>query len=309
MNHAGVVLAVLVLALPAAARVASAGEAGRQIYAEPSPLATLIDELPGMPAEARLEFAAVLLDGLVAAYEAERDQAMESDQRRGAGQPELLRWSQAIGQILDELRAWQSDLYVAEQVALRVEPHNQVVLMIDGRPLWIAWPRITAGNRMERELAAEFCRRRECAAEILEGPAANTEAPSAAPGAWVMSQFQPPTWQSAEGVHCEFPDASRLGEKERLCRDIVADLHVLAVALRAARQAGEQIAWPHVALRVGTVGGQHLVAVSASGDYVAVYVPTLAAQPLDWPEASRWLQAQLEGSAATATVLRAAPRP
>jgi hypothetical protein len=303
LNRAGGILAVVMLALPAAASEVSAG---RQLYAEPSPLATLIDELPGMPAEARLEFAAVLLDGLLAAYETELDQAMAEDQRRGAGQRELLRWSQAIAQILDELRAWQADLYVAEQVEVRVDPHNQVILMIDGRPLWIAWPRITAGSRLERELAAEFCRRQECPGKVLEGAGAHAEAPSGAPGSWVISQFKPPSWQGPDGVQCEFSDASRLSEKERVCQDVVADLHVLAAALRAAWQAGEHISWPHVALRAGTVGGQHLIAVSARGDYIAVYVPALAAQPVDWPEAARWLQAQLEGTSATATVLRAA---
>lgn len=298
-------LAALALAVPAAAT--SADPAGRQLYAEPSPLVALIDALPGLPDEARLDLAAIIVEGLVTAYETELDRAMDDDQRRGASERDLARWSQGIAPILDELMAWQAALYVAQQVEVRVDRHNQILLMIDGRPLWVAWPRISARSALERDLATEFCRRHECPGEILAGTAARAVAPSAAPGTWRLSQFQPPTWESAAGVNCEFPDYARLGEREQVCRDVVTDLQALAAALRAAWRGGEQVEWDRLGLRAGMNGGRHQVTVNRRGDYIAVYVPALAAQPIDWSEAGRWLQAAVEGGAVTATVLRASP--
>jgi len=260
-----------------------------------------------MPPEARLDLAAIILDGLVAAYESELDQAIAEEQGRGTSRRDLTRWYQAMAPILDELRAWQAALYVAERVELRIDRHSQMMLMIDDRPLWIAWPRPSARSRLERELATEFCRRRECPGDILEDSTARAVEPSAAPGAWTLSQFQPPTWVSANGVSCEFPDYTRLGENERICRDIVADLHSLAAALRAAGHGGGHIEWSQLGLRAGTVGGQHQVTVNRDGDYIAVYVPALAAQAIDWREVGRWLRARVEGQTATATVLRATP--
>jgi hypothetical protein len=308
LSHATcAVLALATLALAVPATVTAADPAGRQLYAEPSPLAALIDALPGLPDEARLDLAAIIVEGLVAAYETELDRAMEDGRRRGASERDLARWAQGIAPILDELMAWQADLYVAQQVEVRVERHNQIVLMIDGRPLWIAWPRISARSALERDLATEFCRRHECPGEILAGTVARAAAPSAAQGTWRLSQFQPPTWESAAGVNCEFPDYARLGEHEQVCRDVVTDLHALAAALRAAWRGGEQVEWGRLGLRAGTSDGRHQVTVNRRGDYIAVYVPALAAQPIDWREAGRWLQAAVEGRSVTATVLRASP--
>lgn len=303
-------LALVIVPLTALATergAASADVPGREVYVEPSPLAGLIDALPHMPEDARLDLVATILDAQVAAYEAELDEAMDEFQRRGAGRTELARWSASIAPLLEELRAAQADLLIAAQVDVSIDRHNQVLLTIDGRPLWVAWPRVSARNRLERDLATEFCLRHDCPAEFLAGAGARAVPPSAAPGTWRLSQFQPPTWESVDGVNCEFRDASRLGEKERTCRDIVADLHVLAAALRAARRGGELIEWQHLGMRPGASGGQHRVTVNARGDYIAVYVPALAAQPIEWRGAGRWLEARVDGNPASAIVLRAVP--
>lgn len=302
MIHAGAILAAAALAQAAAAE-----PAGQQLYAEPSQVAALVEALPGMPPEARFDLAAVILEGLIAAYEYELEQVIEEDRRRPAGRRNLAGWHQAMTTVLQELKAWQADLYIAQQVEVRLERHNQLILRIDGRPLWIAWPRPSVRSALERELATEFCLRHECPDELPGGTAAHPVAPAAAPGAWQLSQFGPPTWKSAAGVNCEFADAAGLGEKERTCRDLVADLHALAVSLRATWRGGGRIEWSRLGLHADTTGGQHQVMINARGDYITVYVPALAAQPIDWQEAGRWLRGAVEGYAETATVLRAHP--
>jgi hypothetical protein len=300
--HTGAILAAAALA-----QSAPVEPAGRQLYVEPSPVATIIEALPGMVPEARFDLAAVILDGLIAAYEHELGEAIEEERRRESGRRNLAGWRQAMATVLGELMAWQADLYVAQQVEVRLERHNQLILRIDGRPLWIAWPRPSVRSALERELATEFCRRHECPDELLVGTAAQAVTPAAAPGAWQLSQFGPPTWESAAGVNCEFADATRLGEKERTCRDLVADLHALAAALRAAWRGGASVEWSRLGLDAGTAGGQHQVMINARGDYITVYVPTLAAQSIDWRAAGRWLRGAVEGYSETATVLRARP--
>jgi hypothetical protein len=300
--HAGAVLAVAALAL-----AAQAEPAGQELYAEPSPVAVLVEALPGMPPVARFDLAAVILEGLIAAYEHELDQVIEEERRRAADQYNLAGWRQAMATVLGELRAWQADLYVAQQVEVRLERHNQLILRIDGRPLWIAWPRPAVRSALERELATEFCGRHECPDELFDGTAALAVTPGAAPGAWQLSQFRPPTWVSAAGVSCEFADAARLGEKERTCRDLVADLHALAAALRAAWLGGAVVEWSRLGLKAGKSGGQHQVTINARGDYITVYVPELAAQAIDWQETGRWLRGEVEGYSESATVLRAKP--
>lgn len=305
LNHTGAVLALLVIIL--ATSVASAQSEGRQVYAESSPLAILLDALPDMPAEARLELAAVIVDSAIAAYEAELEQAMQQARSRGTGGGDLSHWYRGIGQVLEELGEWQAALYVAEEVEIHLDRHHQIMLMIDRRPLWVAWPRISARSGLERELVTEFCRRQACPDEVPERAAAQAELPSASSDGWRLSQLDPPTWHGADGVNCEFSDYTRLGEKERTCRELVADLHSLAAALRAAWRDGGSIEWQGLGLRGATAGGQHLVTINAGDDYIAVYVPALAAQRIDWQEAGRWLRAEVEGHSATATVLRAQP--
>jgi hypothetical protein len=277
----------------------------RQLYLQPSPLASLVDALPEMPVQARLELAVIIVDGLVQAYEDELEQALREARERGPGQRDLARWQQGMSAAIAELGAWRWALYAAEDVQLRVAPHHQLLLLIDGRPLWIAWPRLSAQRRLEQELAAEFCRRQECPGPADEDPATLAlQPPVGVEGKWTLSQFHPPTWESAEGVRCEFPDFTRLGERERVCRDLIADLQLLAAALRLALQGGERIQWSRISMHPARVGTEHRITVNDQGDYLAVFVPALASQSVDWREARRWLEARVKGVTATATVLR-----
>jgi hypothetical protein len=278
--------------------------AGRPIFIQPSPLASLIEGAPGMAADARLYLAVIIIDALAEAYESELAAVTQEFGQRGTGGGDIGRWYLATAQILNELRARQAELEVANMVELHMEPHNQVLLMIDGRPLWVAWPRPSAQGTLERELANEFCRRHECQGTSAAGLPARVEEPSAVEGQWTLTQYGPPTWESADGVNCEFAEFSHSGEKASSCQALVADLRLLAVALRAALRSGEHIAWPHVRFRVAS-GTQQYISVNEHGDYILVLVPSLAASQVDWEEARRWLEARVQGRAARATVLRA----
>lgn len=295
------------LLLVAAGHARADEQAGRRVYAEPSPLASLIDQSRGMSAAVRLDLAAMLVDTLVAAYEDELEHALREAARRADGERALANWSGALARYLDELRGWQATLYVASEVELHVERHDQVLVLIDGRPFWTAWPRAGARSRLERSLAEEFCRRHACEGETPWAAGSTTEVYGAPAGAWVLSQFSPPVWARADGLRCEFPDYAQLGERERDCQAVAEDLESLALAMRAAQRAGERIDWTGLRLLAAAADGQQRVVINTRGDYVAAYLPALASQPVDWQEAGRWLAARVEDESAPATVLRAAP--
>lgn len=302
-----VVLAAILAIVTMMATTAAQGDS-RRLYVQASPLSPVVAGLAEAPAAAHFDFALLLVDALVAAYESELDPSGLEERRNAADRRKLGRWRQATLPLLAELRMAQAALYVASSVEVRMDPHNQILLLIDGRPLWVAWPRISAQPRLERELAAQFCRRHDCAWNHEDGSAYAALQPSGIGGQWVLSQQRPPAWEAADGLRCEFADLADRGAKETICRAVMADLHALAVVLREASRGGADIQWGHLSLQEDAGVGKHRVTVNERGDYVQVKIPALAANPVDWSAAGRWLQARIQGQPVAATVLRATRR-
>lgn len=299
---------LLTLASLAVTGVAMADSGPRQLYSQPSPLAGVIAGLAEAPPAVRREFAGLVVDALVLAYEMELDPALFERRRGMPEQRKLLRWQHATAPLLAELYALQAGLYLANDVEIHLDRHNRILLRIDGRPLWVAWPRVDTQTRIERELAAEFCRRHDCGRADVGAVAGARPIPAASQGTWVLSQQRPPAWESADGLRCEFADLSDRAGKEAACRAVVADLRGLADALEAAARHGESVQWEHLALQVEPVGALHRVVVNERGDYVQVSLPVLAQAPVDWGAARRWLRARAEGRSAAATILPATAR-
>jgi hypothetical protein len=297
-------LAGVLASTAAVAQLAQQGEP-RQLYAAPSPLSGLISGLAETPGERHRELAILIVEALVSAYEDELDQALRDQTSAMSGQRKLSRWHQAAAPVLSDLRAAQFALYAARQVELHADRHGQILLQIDGRPLWVAWPRITLQNRLEGEVAAAFCQRHDCPTGRAGDPGKGPAQASAVQGTWVLSQGRPPGWETADGLRCEFPGLSGRAASEATCRRLAVDLYALAAALQAAARRGERIEWTHLALQQDSAGDRHRIVVTEQGDFVAVAVPALAGNPVDWAEARRWLQARVQGQTVVATILRA----
>lgn len=303
------IFGLLMLACVLAASVAVAQPAQdaspRQLYAEPSPLARVITGMEDSSPELRRELALLIVEALVGAYESELDQALRERMRDASGQRKLTRWHQAAAPVLSDLRIAQASLYAARMVELHADRHGQILLLIDGRPLWVAWPRVTVQSRLEREVAAAFCQRHDCPAGGGDGPGRGAAQASAVQGTWVFSQGRPPGWETTDGLRCEFPDLSSRAAREATCRELAVDLYALAAALQAAARRGERIEWVHLALQPAAAGDRHRVVVTERGDFIAVAVPALATNPVDWAEVRRWLRARVQGQTVVATILRA----
>lgn len=276
----------------------------RQLHAEPSPLAQVIGGLAQGSPEARFDLAVLIVEALLDAYEAELDEALGDRGRESSTQRKLARWYQSTVPMLAEFRIAQAHLYAAREVELHADRHGQILLLIDGRPLWVAWPRVSVQSRIEREVAAAFCRRNDCPNDA-DGPGSRPLEAAGVQGAWVLFQGRPPGWETTNGLRCEFRDLSGRAARESLCRELALDMSAVAAILREVVRRGEPVDWAHLALQPDAASDRHRLVVTERGDYVTVAAPTLAGQPVDWAEVRRWLHARAQGRTGSATILRA----
>lgn len=280
---------------------------GRVLEGDDTRLATLVATAPELSADARLELAVMIIDAVLLAYEQELETVREELLREGGDPDRLTRWYRATAPITGRLRAAQADIPVASRLQLHADRQGQVLLLIDGEALWVSWPRPSAQRRLERAVVEMFCGRHPCPwredPNIAAAPLVAGGRPVA--GQWRLDQHRPPTWTSTAGVRCEFADLSGRLDKEALCQALIGELELLATALRRALRRGESVDWSRVAVTQALPGGEYALVVNARGDYLPVVAPLLASEPVDWPEARQWLEAQVAGRPALATIRRA----
>ncbi len=293
-------------ALLAGTGAAADGPSGRVLNTPPSPLVALLDDAGTLSPDARRTLATLLIDALVDAYRSELDAVRDAHAREDADSARLASWYRATLPMLEMLESERDALPDARQVRLQPERHGDVLLLVDRRPVWLSWPRPAARAGAERAIVAAFCAVHECPddGETIVGyadPLTRDEVQ----GGWAVTQRQPPTWESDQGVHCAFTTLAGRADKEAACRALVVELHRLARALDRVRREGAPVSWPEVALvdAAGTAE-EHRVAVNERGDHVLLPLPALAGEAVDWDEVRRWLAARDAGRAVVATIRR-----
>lgn len=295
--------------LLAAGLLAGAGASSpRALHVQPSPLEALVPGLNEGPAEARFDFAVLVLDALIAEHQAELEQARLERPRNPASQLKLLRWGAAVSAFLHDLRMAQAALYAAREVEVHRDVHGPLVLQIDGAPTWLAWPRVEAQWALERDLANTFCRRHACpvAGETVPRPAtAGVAGGRADGGSWSLMQGRWPAWESADGVRCEFVDLSDRASRAVLCQRLTTELRSLVPMLQEAALPVRDIQWEQLGIVSEPGSPQHRLKVNDRGDYLRAALPALASEPVDWSAVGQWLSARMQGRPARATVLPA----
>lgn len=222
------------------------------------------------------------MESLAAAYETELDLARQDNPATHTGQPGLSSWYHATAWTLDEVRRAQAALYGARTLDIHIDTRDEIMLLIDGHPVLVTWPRPAAQRDRETALAAAFCRLHACPDD--DETAAVARQAETLQGNWVFEQLRPPAWQSDTGIRCEFHGSSERAEQERICGALVVDMQALAAALTIAVRRGEHIDWTRINLRAEHNGSRHAITVNARGDYITAYIPALATQPIDWHE-------------------------
>ena len=278
---------------------------GRVLNTPPSPLVALLNDAGTLSPDARHTLATLLVDALVDAYRHELDAVREAQARPDADSARLASWYRATLPMLDMLESERETLADARHVRLLPERHGDVLLLIDRRPVWLSWPRPAARASAERGIVAAFCALHECPddGEKIVGYA-DPLTPDEVRGRWTVTQHQPPTWQSDQGVHCVFASLADRADKEAACQALVVELHRLARALDRVRREGALVSWPDFVLVDAGTAGEHRVAVNARGDHVLLPLPSLADEAVDWDEVRRWLAARDTGRPTVATIRR-----
>lgn len=295
--------------LVASALVAgTAASAPRLLHDQPSPLETLVPGLNEGPAEARFDFAVLVLDALIAEHQRELERARVERPRNPASQQKVQRWRAAASAFLHDLQMAQAALYSAREVEVHRDAHGPLRLRIDGAPTWLAWPRVETQWSLERDLVEAFCRRHACAVpggtasrSVTAGVAGGARADA---GSWSLAQGRLHAWESADGVRCEFGDLSDRLSKAGRCQRLTMELRSLVPLFQEAALAARDIQWKQLAIGPEPGGPQHRLKVNDRGDYLRAALPTLARESVDWIAIGQWLNARMQGRPARVTVLR-----
>ena len=292
---------LLVVALSLSVSAGHAREP-RLLYVQPSALLQVVGGLRRAPGRLHRDFAYLALEAMAQAYEQELGAAVQGAPRENG----LARWRQATAtqlRELDQARAWLS---LASEVSVGVDRQGQIMLLIDGRPVLLSWPRPKDQDRREAELVQRFCAFHRCDEVQERGSARMIQQADDVSGAWSFSQDRRPGWESESGVRCEYPDLRDREARESQCRRLATELETLARVLAEVRREGGDIQWQALRVEMEPGSGPQRVIVNAQEDYVLLPLHALAHEPVDWRAAGRWLERRTRGQrTSTETVLPA----
>jgi len=275
----------------------------RQLYVQPSVLMQVVDSLREAPAQLHMDFAALTLEAMVQAYEDELETSGQGRSADAARARRLGRWQQATAIQLQELHQALQWLAVAQQVRARADRQGQVLLLLDGRPVLVSWPRMSDRHVREARLVERFCALHPCGETHAEGSARVTHEAGDVRGSWSFSQDRRPAWESESGVRCEYPDMRDRPVREARCQALTAELESLARVLAQVRREGGRIEWQTIRVHDEPGGGQR-VTVNEREDYLLLPPGLLSSRALIWPAAGRWLERRGVGERAAETVWR-----
>jgi hypothetical protein len=282
----------------------TAASAPRLLHTQSSPLGSLVPGLNAGPAEARFDFALLVLDALIEEHRSEIERARSERPRNPASQEKLLRWQAAASAFLQDLGAAQASLYSARQVELYQDVRGPLQLRIDGASIWLAWPRVEKQWSLEQDLAQTFCRRHPCA--MATEPPSSVLPTRVDAGSWSLAQGRLPAWESSDGIRCEFGNLSDRRGKAIRCEALAVELRTLVPVLREVPLPAGGIEWQGIGIAPERDGIWHRLRLNDRGDYIQASLPKLADEAIDWIAVGQWLHARLQGRTARSTVLRLA---
>ena len=255
----------------------------------------LVAALEGGDYGQRVDFARLALDELIGTYEQTLDGSAMAAPSLG-GKTDLRRWRAATNGFVAQLRDARRRLDRGADVQLSMGAEGDVVMFIDRQPVLLNGPDVASSQLLQRNVVEHFCSFHSCAAmagvaplESLPARATEEHVPH-----WSFAQDQRPSFVIGEGMRFVFGSINGRADKERLSRQLLAELRDLAESLRSAAWSGRVVDWQQVRLLPRRHGSLDQLVINARGDRLAVPVPLLASAPALWREALPWLHAQVE---------------
>lgn len=303
LAHGGIAVSAIVLA--ALALGARAQLAGARFDASPYP-AIVAQIREGGPYD-RQDFARMALEEMASVYEEEVTRAAQKPPRRAEDWGGYRRWMDTSARQATEYRVLAASISDASVINVVLDGPGTVRLIIDGRNVILAGPRIDGPDVLEARIVERACLYWVCSLPVLSGAqgadgytdGAETETPTwRAGGSWSFAQNRGPEYVTANGLHFRFADMQALQKKEAASRALASDLTTVAEVAGYLAQQGWPIEWDF--LRLGPAsGGQHTLLLNAFGDSVSIDVHDARRLADALPPARDWLRAVATGGTAT----------
>ncbi len=288
-------LAVLLLLATASAvthPVIAAGDTGRAL-SRPTALKRLGYFLQSENREVRTEFAAIALEKMIDAYEAELEQLNTPSQFSVKEMHKRSRWAKAVNQYLEYLYAFDEVIKQAPLVDIIADQPGPVQLLSGEFLLPIVSPRIAKPEQLENDIVQAFCDAYACEVEALEDPVEPAPPPAPRSG-WSFRAGFGSTYQSVDGLNFMFSNVRRKAIKEQVSLRISNQLRLLGEALARAERQGRRVDWRYLKLLPGARGDDQRVVLSAGAAPLRVALPDLALAESVLEIAKPWLKARLE---------------
>ncbi len=195
-----------------------------------------------------------------------------------------------------------------------VEPDASVRLLVAGRQVILASPRIRAPQILDDRIVDRYCSVVTCRLPpppatttagigdiatpgAADDPAQRVRPPPGPPGVdgvWSFGDRQGPVLQTSAGIHFAFRDAEELQRRKRVCLTLVHELQLLERQLRYFRSRGVLVEWPALVVAADAASGRARVVLNRLGHSVLLDLPTLMRATYALDTVKPWLIARVE---------------
>jgi hypothetical protein len=240
--------------------------------------------------ENRSAFAEAALLELASIYLAEADLAR--NEATDSSRPyKLLRWSGAVERYADELLLALAKVQHGAEVSIVRRPKGPTSLLVEGRAVELAHPRLRDQGVFQARVLADFCHDRPCE---YRAP----QAPAKAPMPAAASTLQP-VWEFSDvhGLVCSHRKLSlhfgHGGNRSRqfgLCRQLLHELATLSAEFDRQFMYGVEIDWGSLSLQSLRDETGHLITLNDNRDWIQAPVPLLYSSPGLLADVRPWLQ-------------------
>jgi len=258
-----------------------------------APLVVLSDHLATGHAADRIHFAAIALEELAQSYTAEVF-AGDPDQGEPAGGASH-RWRRAAHAYAGELMAMRGRLAQARDVAVLVDPGQQLRLVMGADSVILESPRLGDPHTLERRIFERYCRIAACPDLEAWFQARDDDYRRRLWATWSFGAGQPPLLETSAGLHFRFRDRTAMDGRKAACLALLAALEGAAGRLGWFRDHGVPVDWGRVHVARLPASGLAAVVINRDGDYLPL---ELAYRPLPRGPIAAWLRARVHGGTA-----------
>lgn len=280
----GVLLSALLLLVTLASVAQAAG---------PNTALSTLARLLAVEDEAtRWDFAGIVLDELISAYEAELEASFRGRKRSAGRQRRLNHWQRGTEAYIAMLYRMRSRLDDGEPFELFVDAQGQIVIAIADELVLARGPRTDLGKQIAARIVRQFCEYNDCG---WLGLRANDDPPRS------LSSAGRGDWSQLHGGRLRYRvdgrfvfEFDRVADRDRIAvqaDQAVDELGLLADEFRQVQRLAIPIDWRAIAGDLAGIREHGNVVLNADSDYFELSLPLLAQLSVsDWHRVIAWIE-------------------